>query len=165
MRRLHRSAPADTSLPSMTRWATFLKNERQPLFQDLIQTAGAVILELLQSDPDPVLLHGDLNPTNILAAQRESWLAIDPKGDIGDPASEPSPWFYNIPRELLQTHESKTIIDRRASQFADELELDPWRIRAWGFVDAVLSACWMIEDREGGWEWPVYCARALAVAL
>jgi streptomycin 6-kinase len=165
MRRLLRLAPATVSLPPMTRWATFLQNEQQPLFPDLIKRSLAIILELLQSDPGPVLLHGDLNPSNIVAAEREAWLAIDPKGEIGDPASEPSPWFYNIPHELLQAHGLHKVIDRRVSQFSEELGLDRWRIRAWGFVDAVLSACWMIEDHESGWEWPINCARALAVAL
>jgi streptomycin 6-kinase len=165
MRRLLRPAPPTVSLPSVTRWLTFLQNEQQPFFPDLIKKSLAIILELLQSDSGSVLLHGDLNPSNIVAAERESWLAIDPKGEIGDPASEPSPWFYNIPNELLQTHGLHKVIDRRVSQFAEELGLDRWRIRAWGFVDAVLSACWMIEDHENGWDWPINCARALAVAL
>ena len=37
-----------------------------------------------------VLLHGDLNPTNVLAAEREPWLAIDPKPMVGDAAYDGS---------------------------------------------------------------------------
>ncbi|MGW3341908.1 aminoglycoside phosphotransferase family protein [Nonomuraea rubra] len=35
--------------------------------------------------PD-LLLHGDLHPRNVLRADREPWLAVDPKGYVGDPA-------------------------------------------------------------------------------
>jgi streptomycin 6-kinase len=39
--------------------------------------------ELLASMMGPVLLHGDLHHGNILAAERQPWLALDPKGVLG----------------------------------------------------------------------------------
>ena len=36
-----------------------------------------------------VVVHGDLNPGNILAASRAPFLAIDPKPMVGDPAYDP----------------------------------------------------------------------------
>src|SRR6185369_16146677 len=107
----------------------------QPAFPDLIDKAGAVLVDLIQSIPTLALLHGDLNPGNIVAAGREPWLAIDPKGEIGDPASEPSPWFYNISPSLLERNTHQRIVDRRLDQFSEELGFERHRIQAWGFVD------------------------------
>jgi streptomycin 6-kinase len=161
MRRLWRPVPDETVLPRVNRWVRYLQAETQPAFQHLIDKARVVLPDLIQSSPSVVVLHGDLNPFNIVSSEREPWLAIDPKGEIGDPASEVGPWFYNFSKALLAQHSLKSIIDRRADQFADELGFDRARIRAWGFIDAVLSACWMIEDHEDGWQLPVSSAELL----
>ena len=41
--------------------------------------------ELVPSRAEPVLLHGGFNHENVLAAQREPWLAIVSKGVVGEP--------------------------------------------------------------------------------
>nr|WP_071928417.1 aminoglycoside phosphotransferase family protein [Nocardia mangyaensis] len=41
--------------------------------------------ELGPGQPE-TLVHGDLHDANVLAGDREPWLAIDPKGYVGDPA-------------------------------------------------------------------------------
>jgi streptomycin 6-kinase len=38
------------------------------------------------------------------------------------------------------------VIERRVAHFAAHLALEPERILAWGFAQAVLSAIWNIED-------------------
>jgi len=111
------------------------------------------------------LFHGDLNPGNVVSAEREPWLAIDPKGEIGDPAGEVGPWFYNVSPHLLSQFSLKSIFARRIDQFAAELGFDRKRIQAWAFVDAVLSACWSIEEGEESWTWQVSCANELAAHL
>jgi streptomycin 6-kinase len=55
-------------------------NRRSP------HAAIALLHELPRSAGDAVLLCTDLNAENVLAADREPWLAIDPKPFIGDPA-------------------------------------------------------------------------------
>lgn len=42
-----------------------------------------------------MLLDGDLHHFNILRAHRQPWLAIDPKGLVGDPAYEVGAFLYN----------------------------------------------------------------------
>jgi streptomycin 6-kinase len=56
----------------------------------LVELAEALFAELLASTQQEMLLHGDLHHTNILTAGRQPWLAIDPKGVIGEPAYEAS---------------------------------------------------------------------------
>src|SRR5206468_2643074 len=129
------------------------------------ERARAVISDLIKSSPAAVLLHGDLNPGNIVSGKRQAWLAIDPKGELGDPASEVGPWFYNVSPHLLSQSSLKSILVRRLDQFAAELGFDRKRIHAWAFIDAVLSACWSIEEREDTWTWQVSCAQELAAHL
>lgn len=50
-----------------------------------VETAGATIRELGRAQPE-LVVHGDFHGRNILRADREPWLAVDPKGCAGDPA-------------------------------------------------------------------------------
>src|SRR5437660_1904621 len=54
----------------------------------MFDRAEKLYAELCASMAEPVLLHGDLHQDNILAAEREPWLAVDPKGVIGEPVYE-----------------------------------------------------------------------------
>ena len=45
--------------------------------------------------PTSALLHTDLHYANVLAAEREPWLVIDPKPLSGDPAYEVAPVLWN----------------------------------------------------------------------
>ena len=51
----------------------------------------------LVADPASVgmIIHGDLHYQNVLAADREPWLVIDPKPMSGDPHYEPAPMLWN----------------------------------------------------------------------
>ena len=51
---------------------------------ELFQRADALRAELLSSIDQRVVLHGDLHHFNILRCDRGGWLAIDPKGLVGD---------------------------------------------------------------------------------
>ena len=78
-----------------------------------------------------VLLHGDLNPTNVLSSQRTAWLAIDPKPMVGDPA-------YDAPRLVLQPHPaSATTLTTRLAVVAAEMELDRAALIEWCLVVAI----------------------------
>ena len=46
------------------------------------------------------MTHGDLHYANVLAADREPWLVIDPKPMSGDPHYEPAPLLWNRWDEL-----------------------------------------------------------------
>lgn len=63
--------------------------------------AGAEVLRTLPGTaPDDVLIGTDLHAGNVLAAEREPWLVIDPKPYVGDPAYDPVQHMLNHPGRL-----------------------------------------------------------------
>jgi streptomycin 6-kinase len=116
--------------------------------------------ELCASAGEPVVLHGDLHHQNILSAEREGWLAIDPRGLVGEPAAETTPLLFSVlpPADQART---RKILARRIDQLAEELGIDRERIRAWGIIRAVLSSFRSLEERGSGWEWGLGLADAL----
>lgn len=109
---------------------------RDALDRALVAEAVAVADALNASDPDPVLLATDLHAGNVLAAEREPWLAIDPKPFVGDRAFDPVQHLLNRQRWLDA--------DPRAAvrDLAALAEVDEGRLRGWTFARSVLEAHW-----------------------
>ena len=84
-----------------------------------------------------MLLHGDLHHDNILQ-NSGSWLAVDPKGYIGDPAFEPAAYLCNPIPELLQENRPREIIENRIRICSDELGIDAQRITEWVYAKPIL---------------------------
>jgi streptomycin 6-kinase len=82
------------------------------------------------SGGDHVLLSTDLHAGNVLAAQREPWLVIDPKPFVGDPAYDATQHLLNCEERMLRAP-TATI-----GRFADLLEVDAERVRRWTFARA-----------------------------
>ena len=169
LRRLWRSVPADHPFPTVADWGAGFARMRDrfggttgPLPPALTDAAERQFAELLSSMAEPVLLHGDLHHANVLAAARDPWLAIDPKGIVGEPAYDTGAWLRNWLPDLLELPRPDRILARRIDQFTEALDLDRERVRAWGMAQAVLSAWWMIEDHGAGWEPAIEIARLLA---
>jgi streptomycin 6-kinase len=169
MRQLWRPVPPDHSFPSVAKWAAGLGRLRQhfgggtgPFSPPLVERAETLFEELLTTMAEPVLLHGDLHHFNILAAERQPWLAIDPKGLIGEPAYEVGALLRNPFPYLLKMPNPRGILARRVDQLAAELGFDRARIVGWGLAQAVLSAWWCIEDGCMDWEYSITCAELLA---
>ena len=78
-----------------------------------------------------VLLCTDLHAGNVLAAEREPWLVIDPKPYVGDPS-------YDAVQHLLNCGE-RLVADPigLARRMADLLEVDPDRLSGWLFARCV----------------------------
>jgi len=168
MRRLWRSSADQPEFPSVAAWAQGLDRLRVryqgrtgPLPGHLVGTAECLFRELLNSMTVQVLLHGDLHPKNILAAERESWLAIDPKGVMGEPTCEVGAFVRDLWQGFPARARTKEALARQVDQFADELSLDRSRIIAWGVAQSVLSAWWSLEDHGCGWESAIACAEVL----
>lgn len=104
----------------------------------------------LVSDPAStgVLVHGDLHYANVLAADREPWLAIDPKPMSGDPHYEPAPMLWNRWDELAG--DLRNGVRRRFHTLVDVALLDEARARDWVIVRAVLSAGWTVQRARAG---------------
>ena len=127
-----------------------LVEEAESLFADLLATEGGLLL-----------LHGDLHQKNILSARREPWLAIDPKGVVGEAAYDTAALLHN-PVEALGVPDPKRLTERRLDVLAGEPGLDRDRIRAWAFAQAVLAAYWALEDGGRVWNEPLTFAKLIA---
>ncbi|GAB3438967.1 aminoglycoside phosphotransferase family protein [Streptomonospora sediminis] len=105
----------------------------------LVRTAVDLLHSLPRTAERSVVLHGDINPGNILAAARAPWLAIDPKPMVGDPG-------YDLWPLIMQTDPPLRLIDprptlRRRFDLSAELLGEPAdRLMAWSMARAVESA-------------------------
>lgn len=170
LKQLRRPAPREPyPFPTVEDWADGLARMRHrfgggtgPLPAVLVDQAEALFRDLLATSDAPALLHGDLHHGNILSAERAPWLAIDPKGLIGEPAYDTGAWLRNPLPQLLNWPSPKAVLARRIAIFAETLTLDPARIQAWGMAQAVLSAWWTVEDHGYGWEPALALAELLA---
>jgi streptomycin 6-kinase len=90
------------------------------------------------------LIHGDLHYENVLAADREPWLVIDPKPTSGDPHYEVAPMLWNRWAEL--EGDIRGGVRRRFLAVVDAAGLDEDRARDWVVVRMVHNALWEIED-------------------
>jgi len=87
----------------------------------------AALRALARGHGDDALLHTDLHAGNVLAAEREPWLAIDPKPFLGDPCYDATQHLLNgLPR--LRKDPRGTV-----TRFADLLRVDASRVRLWTF--------------------------------
>ncbi len=112
---------------------------------DLVAAGQRVYSNLSASQRRPILLHGDLQHHNVLFDSDRGWLAIDPKGVVGEIEYEIGAALRN-PGAQPELFLSRSIIERRLRQFTSRLNLNYERTLAWGFAQAVLSAIWGIED-------------------
>lgn len=168
MREMWRPAPSDHSFPTVSDWARGFERLRRrfgggtgPMPAALVGEAESLFAELIPSQSEPVLLHGDLHHANILSARRRSWLAIDPKGVVGEPAYDAGALLRN-PVELLRAPHPGKVLERRLRQLSEELVLDPARVRGWAVAQAVLAAYWGLEDSGQVWKEALVFARLLA---
>lgn len=145
IKRLHKAPiPSTHAFPHVKDWLAVLDSDLKIPAQTL-QKARELRDQLLKTAAPDILLHGDLHHDNILKNGND-WVAIDPKGVIGEPAYEVAAFIRNPIPELLNHADAPNIIHNRVTRFAELLELPSQRILEWCFVQAVLSWVWAIED-------------------
>jgi streptomycin 6-kinase len=129
----------------MAEWAELVEDRAQhhvvPLAPELVVEGAALLRRLPVTADREVLLHGDLHPANLLAAEREPWLAIDPKPVRGDPAFDLPPLVLQT-GDLLGAADPAAELDRRLRRVSAASGVDVDRIRAWGLARSVEVAVW-----------------------
>ncbi|MFC4118378.1 aminoglycoside phosphotransferase family protein [Nonomuraea zeae] len=143
------AVPAPPGLPRLREqadaWEEQLRRDAAELGHALppyaLDSAAATVRELGRGQPD-LLIHGDLHPGNILRAEREPWLAVDPKGHAGDPAHDAGTLLKSRALTLLEAGDLPKAVDRLLDVFAEAAELDRERVRRWCQLHAVQAAFW-----------------------
>ncbi len=149
--RLH--VPALPQLRTLTsyveRWNTGLAAlpKDAPMPRRLVEQAVALAGELLTDDASTgTMIHGDLHYENVLAAEREPWLVIDPKPMSGDPHYEVAPLLWNRWDEVVGSGRVRESVRQRFHAVVDVAGLDEARARAWVVVRALHNAYWTVDD-------------------
>lgn len=168
MRSLRRPAPPVHEFPSVADWGRGFRRHRVnfngtsgPLPARLFDEAETLFRDLNDSADEQVLLHADLHHGNIIAARREPWLAIDPKGIVGDAAYEVGALLRNPNDRMLGWPSLPRITERRIRQLSEELCFERERVRGWGLSQAILSAIWSCEEGDSPAH-GVACAEVIA---
>ena len=123
-------------LPDMCDYWASRYEERSPAERSCLEAPLAregirLLRELPRSAAAALLLHTDLHAGNVLAAEREPWLAIDPKPYVGDPAYDVTQHIFN---EVFIDDRDAAVL---AARMARLLDLDTDRISRWLFARAV----------------------------
>jgi len=152
-------APFGTLAAEAAWWADSLEEtwERfdRPFERRLLDAALEALLQLPRTQGSQVLLHQDLHGDNVLAAQRELWLAIDPKPLVGEREFGVAP----IVRSRELGHSKRDVLSR-FDRLTAELGLDRERARGWTIAQTIAwafngsyhqthveTARWLLEAR------------------
>ena len=112
--------------------------------RDLYARANGIALKLFDRPSAQIPLHGDMHHDNVLSSDR-GWLAIDPKGLIGDPAYDLANIFIN-PKGAAHLATDPRRIAARADILSARLNYSRKRILGWAAAHAALSACWELGE-------------------
>ncbi|AJY47088.1 aminoglycoside phosphotransferase family protein [Martelella endophytica] len=147
--RLHRDrpAPAPALLPLRRYFRSLLDNVSEV---PMLQRAAVEAERLLAEPADIRPLHGDLHHGNILDFGARGFLAIDPKGLVGERTFDFANLFCNpdidVPEARLARDPQR--LAARLALVADIAGLDPERLLRAVIAWCGLSAAWFIEDRN-----------------
>jgi streptomycin 6-kinase len=133
----------------------------RPFEGRLVDEAVAFARELGSSQGEPVVLHQDYHGGNVLRAEREPWLAIDPKPLVGEREFDAASLLRDRRDELVADHSPQRRVRRRLDQLAGDLALDRERMRGWAIVHAL---AWGVSGIGKVEEDMVACARWLAAS-
>jgi streptomycin 6-kinase len=142
--------PAPAGLPRMKdeagAWEDQLLRDaaelEHPMPAYVVDAALATIRELATVQPE-VLIHGDFHARNILRAEREDWLAVDPKGYVGDPAYDAG----NLLRvravlNFIENDDVVKLANRFLDIYTEAAEIDRERAQRWSQLLLVQGAFW-----------------------
>ena len=130
--------------------AETIANEEKWRDPGLVRSGLRLFEELSRPSTEDVLLTTDLHAGNVLRAQREEWLAIDPKPFVGDRTYDATQHLFNCKSRLAVS------ADSTIARFAALLEVNADRVRRWTFARAAA------EPRDVWDEESVIFAKALA---
>jgi streptomycin 6-kinase len=111
-------------------WVSYLPERWEaggkPFERRLVDAAVRALEELAPTQGEQVLLHQDFHGDNVLRAEREPWLTIDPKPLLGEREFGVAPLVRSV-----ELGHSRAQVRRRLDRLTAELGLDRERARLW----------------------------------
>jgi streptomycin 6-kinase len=136
-------------LPRLWRDATGFRTLEEEVSRWALEgEVGDLARGLAASQGELVLVHQDLHGENVLAAQREPWLVIDPKPLAAEREFALAPIVRSF--EFGQTRRD---VLHRLDRLSAELGLDRERARGWTVVQTVAWSADSVADRSEVVEW------------
>jgi streptomycin 6-kinase len=117
----------------------------RPFEQALVDEAVVAARELARSQEEMVVLHQDYHGGNVLRAERDPWLVIDPKPLVGESAFDAASLLRDRRDELMHDPAPAWRIRARLDQLTGELGLERERLRGWGIVHAL---AWGVSEHK-----------------
>ena len=118
-------------------WADEAAGTPPPGLDPAVFKHGVELFRTLpRESADDVLLVTDLHAGNVLSADREPWLLIDPKPYVGDRHYDPLQHLFTCQDRLARDPAGVT------SRLATLCDLDPERLRHWLFARWCVEAAW-----------------------
>lgn len=166
LRRLWRPVPPEHPFPLVVdlalRWAREIPGRfdrlDRPFEASLVEEAADVCAELGRSREAMVLANRDYHLGNVLSAEREPWLLIDPKALVGEPAFDTG----HLLRSLIPDQINRPLVIGLVERLAGELGVSAESIRRWALVRSVENALWSLGIGGTEFRWDLECARLLA---
>ena len=143
-RRLHR--PADAEDERLVPSAVADVAERAARFDEAMQAMGHPLSRhaervikgfhdaLAVNDSALVVCHGDMNPGNLLAAERMDWLAVDPLPVRAPAAYDAASLVWAKRRWVLAEPDPAAVLECRVSLAATAIGAEAREVRAWTLV-------------------------------
>lgn len=138
-------APRSKPLPKLVPLAQWFR-ELKPAASaqgGILALSAMTAHDLLAAQRELAVLHGDVHHGNILDFGERGWLAIDPKGLIGERCFDYANIFCNPDHE---TARAPGRLARQIEVVADAAGLERKRLLKWVLAWAGLSAAWHIGD-------------------
>jgi streptomycin 6-kinase len=133
--------------PTLEEWLSVIPHHS--ILDKKLQDKAETTFKKLSAIPrNTYLLHGDLHHENILESQR-GWMCVDPKGVIG-------PMEFETAIYLLNPIDEKPRLDtffNKLAHLQQELGADPYLMKGYAFVRALLGAIWAAENQRPTEPW------------
>lgn len=155
LRRLWRKPATEIFRPLsalIEHWSRHTREDRDKWPDPALVEEGLETFAALACDTtNEVVLVTDLHAGNVLSAQREPWLMIDPKPFAGDPA-------YDLTQHLINCEERlQADPDGLIGRLSELAEVDATRVRRWLFARAAAEP----RDTWSG-HWKMEVARKIS---
>src|SRR5262245_13940706 len=138
-----RAQPPPALVP-LARWFEPL-NSAGTTHGGMFRVAHRTASSLLAGERDIVVLHGDVHHGNILDFGVRGWLAIDPKGLVGERSFDYANIFCN-PNPIIATMPGR--LARQSQVVAEAAQIERSRLLAWIVAWAGLSAAFAVDDSK-----------------
>lgn len=113
----------------------------------VFKRAAAIATELITSEQNKFVLHGDVHHTNILKSADRGWLAIDPQPLFGERTYDVANTFFN-PDDCPEIVESADRMLEMAEIYSQRLKVDRMRILKFAYAHGGLSMSWQLDCHD-----------------